>query len=156
MGVLGSMRDKVREGRQLTGVPKHQEEGEHRGEPPRRRPHAREVSHWAAGYLSLPLVSRNWRRRLVLRAVRRCGELLRQIEPERGGDRRSDQRGGAPPLNRTSAAKAAGLSDDQRRAALPWIAVLLRTLSPEEFREDPRQPRVVRKAWLDRGHRDER
>src|SRR5882724_11167444 len=69
MCVLGSMRYQVREGRQLTGVPKHQEEGEHRCEPPRRRQHAREVSHWATGYLSLSLVSRNWRRQQKLAAA---------------------------------------------------------------------------------------
>ena len=155
MGVLGSMRDKVREGRQLTGVPKHQEEGEHRGEPPRRRPHAREVSHWAAGYLSLPLVSRNWRRRVVLRAIRRCGALLREIAP-RSAPGRPANGTGAGTISRSQAASEAGLSDDQRRTPLPWIDVPVRALTADELRDDPRQARVVRRRWLqrqpERGH----
>jgi hypothetical protein len=56
--------------------------------------------------------------RIRARAIRRCGELLDQIEKKQGGDRR-DQRGGKSPLvSRKSAAKAAGMSDDQMKDAL--------------------------------------
>ena len=54
--------------------------------------------------------------RIQARAIRRCGELLRQIAPERGGDRRSDQRADTGPLNRTQAAR-------QRKTALRVAAI---------------------------------
>jgi hypothetical protein len=57
--------------------------------------------------------------RIQARAVRRAGELLQQIEPQQGGDRRSDQREGDLPLvSRKSAADEAGMSDWQRKTAL--------------------------------------
>lgn len=57
--------------------------------------------------------------RIQARAVRRCGELLKQIEPKNGGDR-GGPKGGRPPVGptRTSAARDAGLSDHQRKTAL--------------------------------------
>lgn len=63
--------------------------------------------------------------RIQARAIRRCGELLRLVEPARGGDRRSnDQRDGAVPLvSRAQAAADAGLSERQRKTALRVAAV---------------------------------
>lgn len=56
--------------------------------------------------------------RIKARAIRRCGELLKQIErPEQGG-RPKKNGGDAAPVSRAAAAKAAGLSRDQRRDAL--------------------------------------
>lgn len=56
--------------------------------------------------------------RIQARAIRRCGELLKQIErPEQGG-RPKKNGGGAAPVSRAAAASAAGLSRDQRRDAL--------------------------------------
>jgi hypothetical protein len=55
-------------------------------------------------------------RRIKHRAFRRAGELIRQIEPARGGDRRSDQRDGSVPLvSRKQAAFDAGLSERQMK-----------------------------------------
>ncbi len=58
--------------------------------------------------------------RIKARAIRRCGELLREIDPAKGGQphqRANSTRGGAPP-SRMQAAREAGLSDDQRKTAL--------------------------------------
>lgn len=54
--------------------------------------------------------------RIQARAVRRCGELLKQIEP--GKNRYDDRREGGHPPNRAAAARDAGLSDHQRKTAL--------------------------------------
>jgi len=55
--------------------------------------------------------------RIQARAIRRCGVLLKEIEPSPGA--RTDQpRGDAPPRSRSEAAKDAGLSDDQRKTVL--------------------------------------
>lgn len=67
------------------------------------------------------------------RAVRRAGELLREIEPAKGGDRGNQycQRDAADPLpSRKSAAEAAGLSERQRKTALSVAA-----LPEEQFEE---------------------
>jgi len=51
------------------------------------------------------------------RAIRRCGELLKQIQrPEQGG-RPQKNGGGSPPVSRAQAARDAGLSTDQRKTA---------------------------------------
>jgi hypothetical protein len=56
--------------------------------------------------------------RIRARAVRRCGELLKEIEKAKGGDRR-DQRGGKSPLvSRKAEAEKAGLSPDQAKNAI--------------------------------------
>ncbi|WP_050742986.1 MULTISPECIES: hypothetical protein [unclassified Shinella] len=55
------------------------------------------------------------------RAIRRAGELLKQIEPQKGGDRKSGQyqKGGTSPLiTRKEAAEHAGLSPDQAKQAI--------------------------------------
>lgn len=57
--------------------------------------------------------------RIRARAVRRAGELYKQIEPQRGGDRRSDQRDAAGPLmTRKQAAGDAGMSERQMKTAI--------------------------------------
>jgi hypothetical protein len=68
----------------------------------------------------------NYARRIRARAVRRQGELLKEIEPAKGGKRGGgrpskdgNQREGESPLvSRQAAAKAAGLSGDQQKTAL--------------------------------------
>ncbi len=57
--------------------------------------------------------------RIRARAIRRCGELLKAIEPSKGGQ---PTRGGDP-LSRGAAADRAGLSRDQRRTALRVASV---------------------------------
>jgi hypothetical protein len=59
--------------------------------------------------------------RIKVRAVSRTGELLKQIEPARGGDRGNQycQREGDLPLpSRTQAAQDAGMSEHQKKQAL--------------------------------------
>lgn len=52
-------------------------------------------------------------------AIRRCGELLKQIESAKNQhDAKARARGGASPSSRSAAADAAGLSRDQKRTAL--------------------------------------
>lgn len=56
--------------------------------------------------------------RIQARAIRRCGELLREIAPSKGG-RPTEKLVGAPtPVSRTQAAKHAGLSRNQKVQAL--------------------------------------
>lgn len=59
--------------------------------------------------------------RIKARAIRRCGELLAEIEPAK--NQYENGRGGASPSSRKSAADAAGLSDDQRKDALRVASV---------------------------------
>lgn len=57
--------------------------------------------------------------RIRARAIRRCGELLRQVEPANGARTDLKPRGGCPPrLSRKAAATEAGLSTDQMKTAL--------------------------------------
>lgn len=57
--------------------------------------------------------------RIRARAMRRAGELLKQIEPQKGGDRVSDQRDANGPLvSRSSVARDAGMSERQQKNAL--------------------------------------
>jgi len=56
--------------------------------------------------------------RIRARAIRRCGELLQEIEPGQGARDGKRQDGDDPPLNRTRAANDAGLSERQRKTAL--------------------------------------
>jgi hypothetical protein len=55
--------------------------------------------------------------RIQARAERRCGELLKQIEPARGANQ-NIQEGAHPKVTRSSAAQEAGLSEHQRKTAL--------------------------------------
>lgn len=55
--------------------------------------------------------------RVRARAIRRAGELLNQIEPQKGGDRKSDQyqsEGDHTLITRESAARDAGMSKHQQ------------------------------------------
>jgi hypothetical protein len=83
--------------------------------------------------------------RIQARAERRCGELLKQIEPAQGGDRGNSATGGRPPVgSRKAAADQAGLSEHQRKTALRVAAI------PEvEFNrqvESERPPTLTRLA----------
>ncbi|MCA3488304.1 MAG: hypothetical protein IOD05_01945 [Rhodobacter sp.] len=63
--------------------------------------------------------------------MRRAGELLKQIEPQQGGDRRSDQRDAADPLvSRKAAAAEAGFSERQAKTATRIATI------PEDAFED--------------------
>lgn len=63
--------------------------------------------------------------RIKARAVRRAGELLQQIEPQQGGDRRSDQGMGDHTLiTRSDAAREAGMSKHQQVQATRVASVL--------------------------------
>jgi hypothetical protein len=50
------------------------------------------------------------------RAIRRCGELLKEVEKQQGGDRKSKE--ACPPFDRKTAAKEAGMSPDQAKTAI--------------------------------------
>lgn len=57
--------------------------------------------------------------RIKARATRRAGELLKQITPAKGGNRRSDQwEADRPLMSRTNAARCAGMSSHQQKQAL--------------------------------------
>lgn len=60
-------------------------------------------------------------RRIRLRALTRIGEILKEIEPQRGGDRKSKGRG--RPVDRKTAAETAGLSERQRKTSLRLASV---------------------------------
>jgi hypothetical protein len=61
--------------------------------------------------------------RIQARAIRRCGELLKQIEPDKGGRPSETQEGALPRLTRTTVATEAGLSEHQRKTALRVASV---------------------------------
>lgn len=93
--------------------------------------------------------------RIQARAERRCGELLKQIEPAQGGDRGNSATGGRPPVgSRKAAADQAGLSEHQRKTALRVAAI------PEvEFNrqvESERPPTLTRLADQGRTQRGQR
>jgi hypothetical protein len=72
---------------------------------------------------------KGWLERIQARAIRREGELFKQIEPAKGGDRRSDQRDAEGPLmSRKVAAEAAGISPRQMKTA-----IRVANLDPDEF-----------------------
>ena len=57
--------------------------------------------------------------RIQARAIRRCGELLKQIEPASQAQLKQNRRDGpVPSVTRTEAAKEAGLSERQQKTAL--------------------------------------
>ena len=57
-------------------------------------------------------------RQIKARAIDRCGDLLREIEPASGEHTDLDADGSVPRLTRESAASDAGLSERQRKTAL--------------------------------------
>jgi hypothetical protein len=61
--------------------------------------------------------------RIQNRAIRRAGELLKQIEPSKGGRPSVKTREGTHPSSRTAAAEQAGLSTCQRKTALRIASV---------------------------------
>lgn len=77
--------------------------------------------------------------RIRARAVRRAGELLKQIEPQQGGDRKSDEyqkAGDHPLISRTDAAREAGMSPHQAKQA-----VRIANIPEEDFEEQIEAPR---------------
>jgi hypothetical protein len=81
--------------------------------------------------------------RVQARALRRVGELLKQIEPARGANQ-NIQEGTLPKVTRESAATDAGLSEHQRKTALR-----VANLPQEEFEaavESDRPPTVTELA----------
>ena len=60
--------------------------------------------------------------RIQARAIRRCGELLKQIEPAHGANQ-NIRDGAVPNVSRKQAATAAGLSERQRKTALRVASV---------------------------------
>ena len=56
--------------------------------------------------------------RIQARAIRRCGDLLREIEKSSGGRPPKTQDGTVPRLTRTQAARDVGLSERQRKTAI--------------------------------------
>lgn len=103
-------------------------------------------------------------RRIRARAMRRAGELLAEIEPAQGGDRRSGdyQRDtGDPLISRKAAATDAGLSDRQRKTALRVASIPEHdfeqavesdnppTVTQLTARRNPLSQESVRKTWGD-------
>lgn len=90
--------------------------------------------------------------RIKGRAVRRCGELLKQVEPQRGGDRGGGRPGtngkpmGKQPPNgsRQSVAEAAGLSPDQTKQALQVASIPKRDF---EAAIEAEKPPTLRELW---------
>jgi vacuolar-type H+-ATPase subunit H len=56
-------------------------------------------------------------KRIRARATRRAGELLRQVEPSKGGRPPETKDGGVPSFSRSAAAASAGLSERQAKTA---------------------------------------
>lgn len=73
--------------------------------------------------------------RIKARAIRRAGELLAKIQPQHRGDHKS--KGRQRPLDRTSAARDAGLSDRQRKDALRVASVPESDFDAAVESEDP-------------------
>lgn len=83
--------------------------------------------------------------RIRSRAIARAGELLKSIAPQVGGDRKSEGR--PRPVDRTSAARDAGMSERQKKTALR-----VANIPKEEFEalvESPKPPTVT--ALAERG-----
>jgi hypothetical protein len=82
-------------------------------------------------------------KRIKGRALRRCGELLKEIEPKPGARTDTPPRGDAPPrsVTRKQAAEDAGLSRDQAKQAIQ-----IANIEPEQFElaiEAPEPPTIV-------------
>jgi hypothetical protein len=59
--------------------------------------------------------------RIQARAIKRCGDLLKEIESQQGGDRKSKD--GRPPFGQTQAASDAGMSRRQQKTAIRISAI---------------------------------
>lgn len=75
--------------------------------------------------------------RIQARAIRRCGELLKQIEAGNGARDGKRQEGDLPPFNRTQAATDAGLSEHQRKTALRVASVPAPEFNEQVESDDP-------------------
>lgn len=83
--------------------------------------------------------------KIQARAIRRCGQLLKEVEPkDRGGDRRSPGR--CRPGGRTQAAQDAGLSERQKKTALRVATVPEETFEAEVESDNP--PSVTKLAQM--------
>lgn len=85
--------------------------------------------------------------RIRARAIRRAGELLKQIEPQQGGDRKSEEyqkAGDHPLISRTDAARDAGMSPHQAKQA-----VRIASIPDDDFEaqvEAPKPPTITQLA----------
>src|SRR5579871_5999834 len=84
--------------------------------------------------------------RIQARAIRRCGVLLGQIKSAQGANLTTEGREGTLPISRKRAAKAAGLSEHQRKTALRVAAVPEETFEKAVEGENP--PTVTQLAEL--------
>lgn len=83
--------------------------------------------------------------RIKARAARRAGELLHQIEPAKGGDRKSNQWAGDLPLvTRTDAARDAGMSEHQQKQAQRIAAIPEQDFDAQV--ESPKPPTLTQLA----------
>lgn len=89
--------------------------------------------------------------RIQARAIDRCGELLHDIEPEKGGRPPKTQEGDHPSL-RDQAATAAGLSEHQRKTALRVNSVPREQF--EQLIESDNPPTVTQLAELGTKHQE--
>lgn len=65
----------------------------------------------------------SYAKRIQARAIRRAGELLKQIEPAQGSHWESKRDGAVPSISRSQAADDAGMSERQRKTALRVASV---------------------------------
>lgn len=88
--------------------------------------------------------------RIQARAIRRCGELLRQVRPDpKPGRPATKNGGGASPITRSQAAREAGLTRDEKRQALR-----VSNVPEDEFEEAVEAPRPATVTELaERGKR---
>ena len=89
--------------------------------------------------------------RIQARAIDRCGELLKAIEPGKPGPRSV---GASPPISRAQAARDAGLSRDQRHTALRVASIprdeferLVESDDPPTVTELARRGTTLPLAW---------
>lgn len=74
--------------------------------------------------------------RIQARAIRRCGELLKQIDPANGANQ-NIQAGAHPKVTRESVAESAGLSEHQRKQALRVASVPTADFDRQVESDDP-------------------
>lgn len=98
--------------------------------------------------------------RIKARAIRRCGELIEEIDrPEQGG-RPSKNGGGMSPVSKRSAASEAGLSIDQQKDAIRVARIPIESFERQIDSDDPptvtalaEQGKRQRKPLIDLGGR---
>lgn len=82
--------------------------------------------------------------RIKGRAVRRCGELLKQVEPKQGANQNIRDGAGPKVQTRTSVAEAAGLSERQQKEALRVASIPKRDF---EAAIEAEKPPTLRQLW---------